>query len=658
MSESSVEHRDSTKGSSSSGVSSDLSDSDHEIDDHSKVFDFHIEASTQTTTFEEPMINQSYEELDDLRIECKQLVTRKHSLESELETYKGEITVLRRQLEEGEGETSQKMTALERVEYSLRNQLKEWEKKYENLKKDHQALLEEKCELEEAENDSRLNAQRWEQQHVNTVEKSQLLNEELSLERKSNDMLRSQIDSVSANLEEARNEVAYLESLVQRYEQRVFDLEELEVELREKLALLEGAIQFALWWNKLIFNQTTLHLPSRPMIVNYASEIEPPSASILIEDWPALVQSLKQEKQQLAASLNAMMAEKESLAISLEGNHEDKIDRIVKLEDRIAELLNNAATHKELCSKEIKELKLRIKSMESKQPAAEDAFRETIAEADSLLSKMETEHQETIKCLQDEKRILEEQVRLLEQSQGYLKNQLAKLTDDTQHKDEIADLAERLLAAERRELDVKEKLHNLQKVEKEMELQLQEQKRINEDLKQELKDQDEIIQTSVQYKQESIKLSMDNTRLRETESFLSGRVEELEQEANTLKANLTSVDKKIWDRERKWQEKLDNLEDELASCSGVTSEDAKMQHSLKIEVEGLKCKSSELQSALDEKCQEVEKSEAAFRSEVSLAVSGGSAPTLSTSKQHKMGLVRYRSLRDHNGRYYLVVKIH
>ena len=42
------DHRDSTKGSSSSGVSSDLSDSDHDIDDHTKVFDFHIEASTQT----------------------------------------------------------------------------------------------------------------------------------------------------------------------------------------------------------------------------------------------------------------------------------------------------------------------------------------------------------------------------------------------------------------------------------------------------------------------------------------------------------------------------------------------------------------------------------------------------------------------------------
>ena len=36
-----------------------------------------------------------------------------------------------------------------------------------------------------------------------------------------------------------KSDAAYMESLVQRYEQRLFDLEEIEVELREKLALLE-----------------------------------------------------------------------------------------------------------------------------------------------------------------------------------------------------------------------------------------------------------------------------------------------------------------------------------------------------------------------------------------------------------------------------------
>ena len=114
-------------------------------------------------------------------------------MESELENYKGEISQLRQRLdhqtlleEKCELESNQKMTALERVEFSLRNQLKEWEIKYETINKEHQTLLEEKCELEEAENDSRLNAQRWEHQYKSTYEKTQLLSEDLSMERKTN----------------------------------------------------------------------------------------------------------------------------------------------------------------------------------------------------------------------------------------------------------------------------------------------------------------------------------------------------------------------------------------------------------------------------------------------------------------------------------------
>ena len=131
-------------------------------------------------------------------------------------------------------------------------------------------FLEEKCELEEAENDSRLNAQRWEHQHKTTLEKSQLLSDELTCERKSNSILHSELETVQANLEESRNETAYFESLVQRYEQRVFDLEELEVELREKLALLEGAVQFAVWWNTVLMNQVLkLFFPSLAMYFDF-----------------------------------------------------------------------------------------------------------------------------------------------------------------------------------------------------------------------------------------------------------------------------------------------------------------------------------------------------------------------------------------------------
>ena len=70
-----------------------------------------------------------------IQVECKQLVTRKHNLECELENYKGEISQLKRRLEEGSEDSNEKMTALERVEFSLRNQLKEWEAKYDTLNK-------------------------------------------------------------------------------------------------------------------------------------------------------------------------------------------------------------------------------------------------------------------------------------------------------------------------------------------------------------------------------------------------------------------------------------------------------------------------------------------------------------------------------------------
>lgn len=433
--------------------------SDHEIDDHSssKVYNFQAEASTQTATLEEQKseltqltveieklskfkaliaaqtktLDQniiSGEELDDLRLECKQLVTRKHSLESELENYKGEITVLRQKLEQGV-ESNQKMSALEMVEFSLRNQLKEWEKKYEALKKNHHILLEEKCELEEQENDSRLNAQRWEQQHKSTLEKTELLSEELTFERKSSSILKSELDTTRAHLDDARNEVGYLEALVQRYEQRVFDLEELEVELREKLALLEGAVHFSVWWNTILMNQG-IRIPTRPMIVNYASNFNDQAAFVIEnseEDWQVMIKTLRAEKIQLTQTLNTMMAEKESLAMSLEGTQEDKIQRIVELEDRyflsnllvpviklkksnsrLSELLNEAVEHKKQCSKEIADLeeKLNINQIiqedEEKTPKVsldekEEAYRQTIAEADSLLAKLESDYHVTIR---------------------------------------------------------------------------------------------------------------------------------------------------------------------------------------------------------------------------------------------------------------------
>ena len=63
-----------------------------------------------------------------------------------------------------------------------------------------------------------------------------------------------------------RFETSRLESMLQRYEQRVFDLEELEVELREKISGLRFAFQTLYWFWTYIIMSNRIILPYRPMI--------------------------------------------------------------------------------------------------------------------------------------------------------------------------------------------------------------------------------------------------------------------------------------------------------------------------------------------------------------------------------------------------------
>ena len=127
---------------------------------------------------------------------------------------------------------------------------------------------------------------------------------------------------------------------------------------------------------------------------------------------------MKSEKFKLTQSLNALLNEKESLALSLENNHENKIERIVHLEDKVTELLNAAQQRKEEYTKEIGDLRRKLSAFEKQQSnsvdlqvpsvssseqekimqqSREDAYRQTIAEADSMLSKLEADYQSTIK---------------------------------------------------------------------------------------------------------------------------------------------------------------------------------------------------------------------------------------------------------------------
>lgn len=178
-SSSSDNHHHMHKNSSSSGVSSDLSDSsDNESSggsggggggrgsrnnastmEESGIF---VEAEkskssenkqlgeatigTQTTSGEK---NDNVGEVDfnscnDLREACGGLVTRKNDLEKEIEGYKQEIRTLKSASDAG------RISELERVEFSLRNQLREWEDKFISLKRQNLSAMEDRYKVVEA----------------------------------------------------------------------------------------------------------------------------------------------------------------------------------------------------------------------------------------------------------------------------------------------------------------------------------------------------------------------------------------------------------------------------------------------------------------------------------------------------------------------------
>ena len=109
---------------------------------------------------------------------------------------------------------------------------------------------------------------RLEQQNSSAYERNQLLSEELVQERKTSAILRNELDQINAQNGGSANrfETSRLESMLQRYEQRVFDLEELEVELREKISGLRFAFQTLYWFWTYIIMSSRIILPSRPMI--------------------------------------------------------------------------------------------------------------------------------------------------------------------------------------------------------------------------------------------------------------------------------------------------------------------------------------------------------------------------------------------------------
>lgn len=90
---------------------------------------------------------------------------------------------------------------------------------------------------------------RLENKYVTLAEKKNSLQAELATKGREIEALRQELSEVEAKKCEARKHAASMESLVSKYEQRNFELEESEMETKWKLQLLENAWPAIVLWN-------------------------------------------------------------------------------------------------------------------------------------------------------------------------------------------------------------------------------------------------------------------------------------------------------------------------------------------------------------------------------------------------------------------------
>ena len=268
----------------------------------------------------------------------------------------------------------------------------------------------------------------------------------------------------------------------------------------------------------------------------------------------------KEEQEEQIQKLEKLLADVES---ELQGNMEDR--------STLAEQVRQLVESEGRLAREVEE--------HSKK---EVAFRETLSEADVIMSSIEQGYHSRVNELEESRRMLEARLQVQETAQERLQQALRGKPDAGQ----ISQLLESLNNMEKAELGLREKISSLESSERELGVRLlAEQKRVS-NLKEELKEQEEVALRANQQEAEVVRLESEVQRLREfefrhgelaqSEEFLRGRVEELEGAEQTLRDNVVVVGQAAALRERRLEERLARMSEELEQQnSSMTSyEDA------------------------------------------------------------------------------------
>eukprot|EP00092_Neocalanus_flemingeri_P060393 GFUD01072374.1.p1 GENE.GFUD01072374.1~~GFUD01072374.1.p1 ORF type:complete len:2138 (-),score=539.44 GFUD01072374.1:426-6839(-) len=592
-------------------------------------------------------------------------------------------------------------------EEDIRSEIQDLLKTLEDTRSELRQVIEDKCELEEAENDSRLRAQVSEQEALDLHDSIKNLEDELLVERKAIKHLRSELETRKEKEDSSYNEIAYLELLTKQYEEKINMLEDSKEGLVNGLNLLVKGV--TIWsfihHNKFCIVKTlnrglcfvpdnVYNLKQTDGLLNKIRRTD----SLSTEDEPfskkmriSCDDELKREKEELQLEVLKLKIEKEQFEKSQEKTYEEKIERIMTLEDKVAELFHEGKLMKDQFQKEKvslknihereldefikkdnnnngrlnylqnivdvienelenvnangdKDISQKVKFLidnESKlmkeiteHEKKEYAFRETLAEADVIMANIEYNYTSKVKDLEEENSCLQQRISYHTETEQRLKQSLkASGKNDSQS---YGELLERLMETEKAELSMKEKVYYLEKSERELNLKLLEEQKMTSDLKNEIKDQEDLMAQMESMDSENKRLNQNMNRLKEiefkyqeiqqSEDFLHGRVEELEQTEISLRETISVIEQTSAVKEKKMQEQIGRLREEVQhqNHSASNYEDAYdrlrgQDDSLKMEIDNLKEKVTELTCELNQKSTQFQETESSLRSELNKA---------------------------------------
>ncbi|XP_068202288.1 uncharacterized protein [Palaemon carinicauda] len=337
---------------------------------------------------------------------------------------------------------------------------------------------------------------------------------------------------------------------------------------------------------------------------------------------------------QLEVRLNSFRQELEIVGVSLATD-------LVEFDSDIENVLSQSSPSSMKCSDDgelIRKIRELVKSETALRQKIYDlekkecAYRETIREADKIMSSHVTSYKQRIEDLETTIEQQVSRIQQLEVSEERLRSSLRN-NSRTSEGARISDLLDRLIETENSELKLKERVWTLERSEKELQIKLMEGEKNNQSLRGELRDQEELVHRLRALETENNALSVelnqaqDSARkmgeIQQSESYLRGRVEELEVTENMLRETLHQADLILAQRERKLRDQVSSLQEEVQAYKAQLEAAASKEYgaresevSYRRQLEELKSRLADAERELKESSSETMSHETQHRSEV------------------------------------------